>query len=388
MNKHFNSQNIDLFPQTFPLIIKLFFIWRILLIAVLLLAIELIPPFSTNYLGGGQIDYFKFPYLFSWANFDGEHYLSIGYVGYKGVEQAFFPVYPILMRILSVPFSIDRFWLTITGIVISNVSFFLSLIYLWKLIKLDYSEKIAWWTILILITFPTSFYFASVYTESLFLLLTVLSFYYIRKNNLRLVSFFGILTTATRVFGILILPSLVIEAWQQKRLKQNLFWLGLIPLGLLSYLIYQWITIGDPLAFYHMQTGVGQQHQLGIVTLPQVFFRYLKILVTIPFNSLTYLTVATEFLSALFCLALIIYGYLKKIRISYLVYVILSFILASITGSFTSLPRYFLVFFPLFLVLAIFLNNSPRFFRYTYIALSTLILVIEAALFFRGYWVA
>lgn len=375
------------FPELIK-IIQLFIVWRILLVILLSSALSFVPLAGENFLGGGFKNYLRNPYLLSWANFDGEHYLSIAQVGYKGLEQAFFPIYPILMRFLAQPFGVNLYSLTIAGLTISNLSFILALIFLHKLIKIDFPKRIALLTLTSLIIFPTSFYFGALYTESLFLLLIVLSFYFGLKNNWKLAGIFGMIASATRVFGILLLPALIIEAWQKKDWSYKLLWLLLIPLGLGAYLYYLWLTTGDPLIFYHNQPLVGEQHQLGIVSLPQVFFRYFKILTTFDTTNILFQTIILETLMASLFLVLPIYGYFKKIRLSYLFFALTSFLLPTIQGSFSSLPRYTLVLFPSFLALAIWLNNRSKITRLTIQALSLLGLSIETMLFLRGYWVA
>lgn len=371
----------------------IFLIWRFFLIIALVYALNNIPLGSMDrYLGGGYINYILSPELFSWANFDGEHYLSIAFFGYKMLEQAFFPIYPFLMSFLSAPFTYDLFSSlianTIVGIFISNTSFLLALIFLWKLINIDYSKKITLWALLSLAFFPTSFYFGAVYNESLFLLLTVLSFYSARKGKWYLSGILGALSSATRVFGILLLPALLIEAWQQKLPLRKMLWLFLIPLGLIGYMIYQALNFGDPFAFYNLQTVVGEQHQKGIVLLPQVYFRYLKILTSVDFNNPIYQTIILEVFVGVLFFILPIFGYFKKVRWSYLIYAMLGFLIPTIQGSFSSVPRYVIVFFPFFIILSIWITSLPRPIRIILLIASSVFLFKETALFLRGYWIA
>lgn len=377
----------------FKSIIALFLAWRILLVVVTLVAVNFVPlGFKDRFLGGGSSNYHLVPEVFSWANFDGEHYLSISIFGYKGLEQAFFPVYPKVISFLAQPFSKDifasLFSVTFLGIIISNLAFLLALILLWDLLRLDFSKKISYWTIFLILIFPTSFYFGAVYSEALFLLLTVASFYNARKQRWWLAGICGGLASATRVFGILLLPALAIEIWQQKEKKSNLFWLSLVPLGLLGYMFYQWQNVGDPLAFYRLQKLVGEQHQSGVTLLPQVFFRYLKMLFTVEITNPIYQTLLLEFVVGILFFILPIYGFFKKVRMSYVLFTLIGFLIPSIQGSLSSVPRYVIVFFPSFIALAIFINSIPRFIKFGVVIISLLWLIVETALFLRGYWVA
>lgn len=374
-------------------ILLMFLTWRAILIGVSFFAIHFVPLAQNDrYLGGGFVNYGISPQLFSWANFDGEHYLSISIFGYKDLQQAFFPVYPMLMSFFSRSNPIDLISSlvnsTIVGLIISNVLFVLSLIYLWELIKIDFPKKIAYLTIILLLIFPASYYFGAVYSESLFLFLSVLSFYSARRGKWFVAGLFGMVSSATRVFGTILLLACLIEAYQQKASLSKFFWIFLIPLGLGVYMWYLNSTIGDPLAFYHFQTLVGEQHQPGIITLPQVYFRYIKMLTTTPLVNPIFQTIVLESFVGLAFFILPIYGYFKKIRLSYIVYAMLGFLTPTIQGSFSSLPRYVIILFPSFLAAAIFVNSLPRLVRALLLLLSFSILVTEASLFLRGYWVA
>lgn len=387
MNKHVNF-NSPIFK-----ILLIFLAWRSILVIILLLAIHFVPlGYKDRFLGGGPLNYSISPQLFSWANFDGEHYLSIAIFGYKHLEQAFFPVYPILISFFAKP---DPYNLltslinsTLAGLIISNVSFVLALIFLWELVKIDFSKKVAYMTVIILLIFPTSFYFGSVYNESLFLFLSVLSFYNARKGRWFAAGVFGAIASATRVFGILLLPALLVEALCQKEKASKMFWIFLIPLGLGIYMSYLNFTIGDPIAFYNFQKLVGEQHQEGIILLPQVYFRYIKMLATTEVQNPIFQTIVLEFWVGLMFFLLPIYGYFKKIRFSYLFYAMAGFLVPAIQGSLSSSPRYVLILFPSFLAIALWIMGLPKLVRISLLFLCFFIFIIEAALFLRGYWIA
>lgn len=315
-----------------------------------------------------------------WSNFDGVHYLSIAERGYFQYEQAFFPFYPLLIR-----------WLTFftrnyvfSGLFISHLAFFASLVFLYLLVKLDFSEKIAWRSLVYLLIFPTSFYFASVYSESLFLALVLGSFYAARKKRWWLAGILGGLASATRLTGIFLLPALFYERQEAKR--KSFAALLLIPLGLLAYMWYLKQTAEDPFYFIHVQPFFGAERSGGkIVLLYQVFWRYLKMLVTVQKWTLTYFVVVLEALIASGFLAILILAYRQGLRHSYLIFAVLAYLIPTLTGTFSSLPRYVLACFPCFLYLGLVKDRRlhkllPLFFLG--------LLVICIVLFSRGYWVA
>jgi hypothetical protein len=148
-------------------------------------------------------------------------------------------------------------------------------------------------------------------------------------------------------------------------------------------------TAGNPLAFYTELSVFGEQRGEGqVVLLYQVFWRYIKMLVTVTRSDPIYLTILIEFFVGLSSLALIIWGYLRKIRLSYLAFALLGYVLPTLTGSFSSLPRYVLVLFPLFIVLGLFLSTRGRVFRFAFFILSGVLFAVETILFIRGYWVS
>lgn len=374
------------------IIFLLFILWRVITIISGLIAIDFIKIASNNFLGGGLFFYVLNPIFFSWANFDGEHYLSIAIIGYKGLEQAFFPVYPKLLSLLAIfvnsSYSSQLIWSIFLGFILSNFFFLISLILLYDLIKIDFNKKIAIYTLILILVFPTSFYYGAVYSESIFLFLTILSFYLARKKQYFLSAVVGGIASGSRVFGILLLPALLIEFFSQKVTRIKYLYLAIIPVGLLIYMYYQWATVGDPLAFYRLQKIVGEQHQSGITLLPQVYYRYIKILLTTPVSSPIYQTIYLELWVGILFFILPIYGYFKRVRLSYLFFVLTAFILPTIQGSFSSVPRYVIVLFPSFLVMSIFLETLPRFYKLFIIFLALIYLTIETGLFIRGYWVA
>ena len=317
------------------LILTLFFSWRLVLFFVLFLAMRFL-PLQKNFIGGGISNYLSHPYLFAWANFDGEHYLSIATIGYRNLEQAFFPVYPMLMRFLAAPLSLNIANLTSAGFIISNLALIGSLVMLWKLTLLDYSKKIAQLTLILLLVFPTSFYLGAVYNESLYLFLSLAAFYAARRNKWLLAGILGAVSSATRIFGVLLLPALFLEAWQNKVPLKKCFWIILIPFGLLIYMFYQWKYYGDPLAFYNLQLLVGEQHQRGIILLPQVFFRYAKMLLTVSPGNPIYQTIVLEAFTGIAFTLLPIYAFFKKMRFSYIFYSLVGFLAPTIQGSFSS----------------------------------------------------
>src|SRR5258708_5827313 len=211
--------------------------------------------------GGGYSKYIIDPLFWGHFNFDGEHYLSIVQNGYLPLQYFFFPVFPILMRFFSVN----------VGLFVSNLFFFLALIGIYKLVILDYEEKVAKLVIILLLLFSTSFYFGVYYTESLFLMLIIWAFYFARKKNFLLASLIATLGSATRIIGVVMFPVLIIEYFLSRKEQKPRNWtlasILIAPLGLLIYMYYLFKKTGDALIFLHQITIFGEQRSSTLILL-------------------------------------------------------------------------------------------------------------------------
>jgi len=147
-----------------------------------------------------------------------------------------------------------------------------------------------------------------------------------------------------------------------------------------------WVKFEDPFLFAHVQSGFGAGRETGkLVLLYQVIWRYVKMIFTVDKNNPIYFTVWLEMLASLYAIGLLIWGYIKKVRPSYLLFSFLSFLLPTLTGTFSSMPRYILVLFPIYIVLATIKN---KYVRYLILSIHFILLFICTMLFTRGYWIA
>lgn len=368
-------------------VLKLFIVWQIALIILSFVSSKIIPEknrFTYNDVEKNA----NLVFLWDRANFDGSHYLQISKNGYGQNQQVFFPLYPQVIKILT-PLFFNKD--LIAAIFISNVSFLIALFIYYKLLLIDFNENVVRKTLLLLVLFPASFFFGMVYTESIFLLFILGSFYSVRKQHWLLAGILGALAAYTRIVGVFIFPAILFEWWTQTRDKslnlkvKSLLPLLFIPLGLFSYMRFLWLKYNDALMFFHVQPffGAGINSQ-RIILIYQVFWRYFKMILTTRFDIL-YFSVWLELLIALFFLILLVLSFKNKVRISYLIFSIFAFIIPTLTGSFLSMPRFVLVMFPCFVLLGQIENKLiNRILKTIFLSLF----VISAVLFFRGYWVS
>jgi hypothetical protein len=203
----------------------------------------------------------------TFAAWDSGWYFDIAQRGYyfsAGGQSSvpFFPLYPLLMRAVAWPFGGTDRALWIAGVVISYCSFFLALVLLHRLAeRLAGTREAARRTVLYVAVFPFSYFFSRVYTESLFLLVTVAAVYAAVSTRWTLAGGFGALAALTRPNGLLILVPLGILALQsgptwRERLRHASPLIA-VPLAFGLYCGFVYTLTGDPFAWLDAQKHWG-----------------------------------------------------------------------------------------------------------------------------------
>lgn len=329
-------------------------------------------------------------WLWLWGNFDGAHYIKLAQSGYQeAFTQAFFPLFPYLIHLLNF---ITHNGL-ISGVIISHLATLGFVYYFIKLGKLDFKPSTLHWSLAFLLLFPTSFFMFSVYTESLFLFLTAFSFYQVRQENFVKAAILASLASATRLIGIFLFPVVLYQYYQKHKrrpLKTNLpEYLGLSLIstsGLLFYLNFLRLKFGNFMIFATSQPDFGAGRQINkLVMFYQVIWRYIKMFVTVNFSNDIYPVLVFEFGLSLVFLGLIIYAVFKKFPKSYLIFIIPSFLLPTLTGTFLSMPRFLLSCFPLFYLLG---NLKNKILKSILLSISFILLTWAFLRFSQGYWLS
>lgn len=368
-------------------IITIFSVSRVFFVALAQLA-TLFIPLQEGYLGKQIIPHG--PYLtWIWANFDGRHFINIATQGYQHTNFAYFPLYPLTISLAGYVLPFSHLYL---GIGISLAAFLFALVYVYKIVLLDFSKNIALWTIIFLAIFPLSFFYNAVYTDSLFLALSVASFYFARRNNWLVAGVLGFLAATSRLSGVVLAPALLVEWFLQYKGK-NLFTLNnafsallapaLTILGTIAYMIYLQVNFGDFLLF---QKSMSAWNQEGFVFPLQVIVRYLKIFWSVDPSLLVYWVAVLEFVSVILYFALSYYVS-KKVRLTYGIFMFLLLILVPFTGTFAGTPRYLLHLFPAFIALAC-VTSGKAYARRVVLLFFLIMGFILSALFTRGYFIA
>ena len=193
-----------------------------------------------------------------WRNWDGHWFALIAQMGYfERPTTAFFPLYPLLLA--------GGSWLLdgqieLAGVLISNIALLGALFLLYQLVQLDFPRAVARRTLLYLALFPTAYYLGAVYSESLFLLVSVGAVYAARRDRWWIAGLLGFLAALTRSQGILLLVPLAIlfvrqQGWHPRKWRANPISMALVPAGLMVYMAYLRRLWNDPLVMLSAQKG-------------------------------------------------------------------------------------------------------------------------------------
>jgi Gpi18-like mannosyltransferase len=202
----------------------------------------------------------------SMNQWDSINYISIAHNGYQfsGVYEqggeliAFFPMWPMLINFVH---HVTYLGYVHTGIILAFIFGLASSMLLYKLVLDWKGEKVASWSTALLAFYPSSIFLSAAYTESLFLFLTLLTFYLLQKNKERWALVAVALACVTRVTGSILG---LVYAWEVWKKSRNIFYLALLSMvavmPFLAFVYFQYYFYGTPLAFMEAQHAHWHQH--------------------------------------------------------------------------------------------------------------------------------
>lgn len=234
---------------------------------------------------------------------------------WKGLANwAFFPLYPYTVKIIA---TLSGLSAVMVGVILNQVIVLIALMVFYLYLKLFVDELNSRFGVVLLAFSPFSVYFSSLYTEAMFLLLSLLAFYFMRTNRLILSAICGGLLSATRPIGVMFsLPFLGHHLLHTKltfKAVVKIILLTIISIsGLLVFMTYLQVHIGDFLAFQHIQKGWGR-HGLDTDNLSRQISQMVGDTHNFLFFSLSfvmsiYLLIKKHFAEALFNLLCILPG--------------------------------------------------------------------------------
>ena len=188
------------------------------------------------------------------------------YVLYDLANWAFFPLFPLLGRGLMAVSGLDAFWSGTAAAVLCFAGFAVLSCRYRALTRGPKAGDLSW--LVLLAVYPFSLYFFMVYSESTYLLVTLLLLLAAQARNALGMGVATGLLSATRPTGVLVIPYLAAARAGHARLALRpglavhdrlriladaAFPLALAPLGLACYMAYLYWRTGDALAFTHVQ---------------------------------------------------------------------------------------------------------------------------------------
>ncbi|HEX3872939.1 MAG TPA: mannosyltransferase family protein [Solirubrobacteraceae bacterium] len=377
------------------------------------------PPGVVDHLGGLR-DALAAPF----ARWDSVWYLTIARHGYTtGPTAAFFPLYPLLVAGVS---SLGP-GLLLSGVLVSLAAMLVALRLVWRLTEIELGpggRDVADLAVFAVALGPMAFFFTAVYTESVYLALTLGAFVAARQDRWARAGLLGALAAATRSSGLILMVPLVLLWLDQRRpasrwarrpagfdrprpasgRRRDLLWIGIVPLGLVAYLVWLAATGLDPLApfssqqdwFRHFTGPIG-----GIREGARAAFDGARQLLSGQRRTVYYPLAGGDPIVAgwhnvmLFGFLLgavpLLIGAVRRLPLAYGVYALAGTCLAlSYPVSpepLTSLPRYLVVLFPLPIALAIWIARHPRL-RVPVLGASAVSLAGFTELFATWHWIA
>lgn len=276
---------------------------------------------------------------------------------------AFFPLYPLIVFFVW-KITGGIFNICLIGSVLSSCFFIIAEFYGYKYIMLTRNSKKTAYSYIFLMTFGAySFYFSIFYTESLFLMLLTLCFYFLKKEKYIAMGICGCLLSATRNAGVMFVFVIAVWCIMQyckttsskknpidffvKHIKNEKLVLGImmIPAGLFGYMFFLYKYLGDGFAFVHSQKGWGKSF-VGI-------FHILRSELFDVFPP-SYLGAATVLI-----LLIMAFSIIRNKNYDEMIYPIIVFLMSA-TSSIVSIPRYMIGCFTVVLALSDFSSDLKK----------------------------
>lgn len=349
--------------------------WKIIVFLLIFFAFVLLPfnkdAFKGNFLYPQKQGVNIFSAFKTW---DAQHYLYLSEIGYgRGqVSNSFYPLYPLLIKAVNTVLN-NSF---LSAIILSNIFSFAGLVGFYLFTKAFLDKNIALLSLILFLSFPTAFYFNLIYTESLFMLLSMLFFLTLYKKRYFFASLFAFLLPLTRSFGIFIFVPFLIYIWQdrnKKPIKINVatfnkpiklhfypqYLLLLFPVvGLFADFLYMEISTGDFLAHVHsaQQFFVGKRGIEWLANPVSYFTNFFS-------RNLTLHGINNSILDRIFFFCFLLSSsivYKKTDKPMFYYYLLLGF--SPLMGSYMSFMRFLLLAFPLYIALSSFIISKKLYF--------------------------
>jgi hypothetical protein len=378
----------------------IFLLSRLVILLFSFLSVILLPRHHigspVNYVALKRCDTTLNCFLLAWWHSDAVHYVEVAYVGYVHHTplSVFFPIFPLLIRGLGMLFGGSIIADYAAGIFIANMCFYGALVLFYQLLYKDFGHAVARYALIYLAFAPYGLFFFAGYTESLFLLLSLAVFFFLSRGQTRdwwLAGLCGCVAALTRATGIILLvPFLVLFVQRfgvpfvQKFGLSAILAMALVPAGLLIYMLYLWVTFGNPLIFHVEEAAIWQRYTT---------FPWIGIIETIKaisgFGPRVYAWEVADFTFTLVPLVTLVAGW-KRLPLHYSLFSVamVLFVLCEPCQyeGLLSVPRYLLVVFPIILIFALW--SKEKHLTWQLMIPFILFFILNVIQFASGNWVA
>jgi Mannosyltransferase (PIG-V) len=188
-----------------------------------------------------------------WARWDSVWFLRIaehGYGSLEGAAAAFYPLYPASVAVLGRVF-LGHY--VLAGIVVSLAATLAAFVLFHDLAETKLGAEGARRAVLYLALFPMALFLQAVYSEALFLLLSVAAFVLAERRRFLPAGIVTGLALLTRPVGVALLPALALLAWRSPKRREALAGLAVGPVLFAVYPLFLWWQRDDPWAFARAQ---------------------------------------------------------------------------------------------------------------------------------------
>ncbi|MEM7028482.1 MAG: glycosyltransferase family 39 protein [Chloroflexota bacterium] len=279
----------------------------------------------------------------------------------------FYPLWPFVWRMASL-FITN---MNLAGIAASTLFFILNVIFLYKLLRLDFDQSIAELAAILLIIFPASYLLSRPVPESLFLFLTITSIYGARKNRWVLAGILAGLATFTRLPGILLafpLLFLYYRYYQEtKQLDKRILSLLFIPLSLFLFMFHLYWVTGEFFANFKMHAMWDQRLSYPAAAL--VEFLSEPRLIDYYGWSLTPINFVFTFLAIALTLVMVMDSRVPR---EYVIYTILNMGIIISRDTLEAGLRFLIPIFPLFLILSLLIYKRQYLYQLIFFSFTAL----------------
>jgi len=327
-----------------------------------------------------------YDWLSIWNRWDAPHYLDIARTGYvsEGVEArwiVFYPLYPWLVRVSAFVLRDEL----VGAFFVSTLASLAAGLLLYRLAYADEEESVARAAVFFMFVFPTSYFLHIGYTEGLFIALAVGAMLAARRRRWWAAGALGALACMTRVNGLVLVPALAVEAWDEyrrggRRWRWEWLWCVLPAAGFGVYLLINLKSHGDALSFLRAQ----DEFWYKSITWPWVGIKGAWDSIGSRAPSEAQMVGSQEFFFVMLGLGLTVWSWLR-LRTSYAVWMTLNWLLWTSTKFVLSVPRYTLVMFPAFILIARLTATRPVW-QAVITVWSLLFLALFVTRFVQGFW--